>query len=220
MPATTSTPARATRIAAALLAALAWTALALQLYLAVNVGALAGTPPSTVLVNFFSFFTILSNLQVALATTAIALSSSSNTVPPTNPLLSPAFQTATAVSIVTVGLGYSLLLRHIWDPQGLQKLVDILLHDVVPVLYPIFWFFTCAHHQPLSPRIALRFTLWPIAYTAYSLVRGAATHYYPYPFLNAQTLGYPKVIAITAVLFATYLALSLLATTITRHRTA
>jgi len=33
-----------------------------------------------------------------------------------------------------VGAGYTLLLRHLWNPQGAQKLADILLHDVVPVL--------------------------------------------------------------------------------------
>ena len=36
--------------------------------------------------------------------------------------------------IAIVGITYSLLLRHMWNPQGTQKIADVLLHDVVPVL--------------------------------------------------------------------------------------
>jgi len=38
-----------------------------------------------------------------------------------------------------VGVSYSLLLRHLRNPQGAQKIADILLHDVVPVMYLGYW---------------------------------------------------------------------------------
>ena len=33
-------------------------------------------------------------------------------------------------AIVLVGLGYHVLLRNIWDPQGAQWLADVLLHHL------------------------------------------------------------------------------------------
>ena len=46
---------------------------------------------------------------------------------------------ALAAYIAIVGIGYSLLLRHTWDPEGLQKVADILLHDAVPVMFVGCW---------------------------------------------------------------------------------
>jgi hypothetical protein len=46
--------------------------------------------------------------------------------------------------------------------------------------------------------------LWPIAWAIYSLIHGAITKWYPYPFLDVNTHGYVRVIvnavAVVAVL--------------------
>jgi hypothetical protein len=47
-------------------------------------------------------------------------------------------QSGAAIYIAIVGIVYSFALRHIWDPQGLQKIADMLLHDSLPVLYVAF----------------------------------------------------------------------------------
>jgi hypothetical protein len=43
------------------------------------------------------------------------------------------------VYIAIVGIVYSLLLRHIWNPQGWQIVADVLLHDLIPLLYVAYW---------------------------------------------------------------------------------
>ena len=37
-------------------------------------------------------------------------------------------------------------------------------------------------------------TLFPLIYLIYSLIRGAIVQWYPYPFLNAAKYGYEQVI--------------------------
>ncbi|MBL7878732.1 MAG: Pr6Pr family membrane protein, partial [Chryseobacterium gambrini] len=39
-----------------------------------------------------------------------------------------------------VGLIYQFLLRSTWNPSGMQKLVDELLHSVIPLLVLIYWY--------------------------------------------------------------------------------
>ena len=57
----------------------------------------------------------------------------------TGVLARPRAKYVAATSIALVGLVYSLWLRNTWDPQGLQKLADIALHDAVPVLFVGMW---------------------------------------------------------------------------------
>jgi hypothetical protein len=55
--------------------------------------------------------------------------------------------------------------------------------------------------------------LWPLAYFVYAMLRGAATGFYPYPFIDVDRLGYAQVLVnavgvgtgyffVAAVLFA------------------
>lgn len=53
--------------------------------------------------------------------------------------LLPAVRSGIAVSIALVGLAYNVLLRHLWQPEGWQFVADELLHDVMPVLFIIYW---------------------------------------------------------------------------------
>jgi hypothetical protein len=118
-------------------------------------------------------------------------------------------QSGTAVNIAIVGIVYSLLLRHIWDPQGWQKVADVLLHDLIPLLFVAYWVI-------FVPKNSLRWThaLWwltyPAAYFAYTLLRGAASGWYPYPFLDPNALGYPRVSANAVMLLAAFLLMGLL----------
>ena len=49
-----------------------------------------------------------------------------------------------------------------------------------------------------------KWLIWPLAYAAYAVTRGTITGFWPYPFLNAGTLGLPHLalnIAALAALF-------------------
>jgi hypothetical protein len=194
------------RIYQTMLALLGWFALSLQCYLTVTLSLTNGGNILQGFVIFFSFFTILSNLLVAIT---LSFSRRSPSSPGSKFFSSGTVQSGVAVYIVIVGIVYALLLRELWSPQGLQKLADILLHDAVPVLYVIFWFL-------FVPKSALRWkdALWwlgfPAIYCACSLIRGALTQWYPYPFIDAGQLGYAAVARNAILLLIAFLAVGLL----------
>ncbi|MGK6352974.1 Pr6Pr family membrane protein [Parapedobacter sp. DT-150] len=140
-------------------------------------------------IRFFSFFTILTNILVALYFSFEVL-----WPPPAKPLSSRSGAlTALTVYITVVGLGYQILLRHIWDPTGLQMVVDELLHSIIPVLVMLYWYL-------YAPKSTLRYQqlfvwlLYPLAYLIYVLLRGSFSDFYPYPFINVQALGLTAVL--------------------------
>jgi hypothetical protein len=93
-----------------------------------------------------------------------------------------------------VGLVYQIVLRPLWEPQGLQWVVDELLHSVVPVLTIAYWF-------RLERRYAVAWTqlpvwlIYPVLYLVFLLLRGRNSQFYPYPFVNVSTLGIRLVLA-------------------------
>ena len=172
-----------------LIAGMAWTALILQFPLMLNNGPATGLSRSMLAVNYFSYFTILSNLLVALSLGISLLFPASS---PGAFFSRVRVQSAIAVYIFIVGLVYNLVLRQIWSPSGLQLVIDNLLHVTVPLGYMLFWyFFTDRQLMPWSA--LLPWLVFPALYLLYSLIRGAFTAWYPYPFLNADKLGYLKV---------------------------
>jgi hypothetical protein len=197
---TTSRTAVIYRIVAGLLG---WFALGLQLYLIIVNN---NVPAINSIINFFSYYTILTNTLVALALTW--------------PLISPhsglgrffariTVQSALALHIAIVGITYSLLLRHIWDPQGLQLVADRLLHDVMPILYLLYWFIFVPKGT-LHWRNLPSWLIFPLIYCMYSLVRGPIANWYPYPFMNVAELGYQKVITNCLVMVAAFVAIGLI----------
>lgn len=128
--------------------------------------------------RFVGYFTILTNIGIALVATAIALGRTSR-------LTSARARLMGLTAIVTVGIVYSLLLRSLWSPTGAQKVADMALHDVTPILFAILWL--------LMPHGELRWSdlKWALAgpalYLAYALARGAFDGWYAYWFLNPAT---------------------------------
>jgi hypothetical protein len=173
------------RIYAGTGAVLGWLALALQLYLM-----LASTPRGpawiSTVINFISFFTILTNLLVAMVFSSVSLGCGGF-------LSSASVQAATTGYIAIVAIVYEVLLRGLWNPQGGQLLADLLLHTILPLAYVIFWLL-------FGPRAGLRWNttlnwlLYPAVYLVYTLARGAVSGVYPYPFVDAATLGYGRVL--------------------------
>lgn len=171
---------------ASTVAVLGWAFLALQLWLALDTGHANGQPTNLILIDYISFFTILSNLLITLIFTWVAVA------PPGPPA---SVQAAAAAYISIVGIGYNLLLRSLWDPEGLQKVADVMLHDIMPILYLIFWGAFSRRLRSFPWRDASVWLIWPLLYLIYSMVRGQLRGWYPYPFLNPVAYGYPRVIS-------------------------
>ncbi len=172
------------RIAAGVLAALAWAALLLQLALSLRLSRDNDNGIAHGLVAYFGYFTVLTNLFVALVATRGARMADGGR--------ELAWRGGAIASIVVVGLGYHLLLRNVWDPQGWQKLADIALHSAVP-LAALAWWLAMPPRGRIAADAPLRWLLWPVAYTAYALLRGALIGSYPYYFIDVGALGWPRV---------------------------
>ncbi len=190
----------------AVAALIGWSAVLLQGYLSLRLAADNGRSIGAGIVIYLGFFTVLTNILVALALSVPLLSPHS----PIGKFFSrPGVNTAIAACIAMVGMVYSLLLRHIWNPQGLQLVVDMALHDVMPILFLIYWWIAV-------PKSGLRWTaifswmLYPVGYLLYSLIRGTLTGLYPYPFIDVNTLGYGKTLANAATMLAAYTVIALM----------
>ena len=124
---------------------------------------------------------------------------------------------AIVVSIAIVGLAYHLLLRHIWNPQGLQWLADVTLHYAVPLLCLVHWWF-CVPPARMAWHAPLAWAAWPLAYLVYALLRGAWLQSYPYPFIDVTALGYPQTLLNAAGLLVVFLLLGSVLVAVGRAR--
>ena len=186
-------------------ASAAWFALLLQFPLTMRTSIANGMSMIGAILTYFSFFTLLTNLIVALVLTFCLLAPNCSWG---RFFSSPVVSTGTALYIAMVSAVYSLLLRHSWNPEGLDKLADIILHDVVPILYVGFWILFVPK-SGLRWKNTLSWTIYPMIYLAWILIRGAISGRYPYPFVDVGQLGYPRVLLNSGMLLAIFLAAGL-----------
>lgn len=172
-----------TRAYAGVFAAVGWFSVVGQ-YVNTYAGSLAGT------INYFSYFTILSNILVAatLTSAALALARESGIGRLLN---KPAVATATALYITVTGLIYFFILSHLYQLEGWTLQFDRLLHYVMPPAYVVFWL-AFVPKGTLDLRNVVWMLVVPLVYGAYTLARGPVAGWYPYPFIDAATLGYPR----------------------------
>lgn len=176
------------RSCAAVIALIAWAALALQYALLIAMTS-ADIGPLLATLRFFSFFTVLSNLLVALTTTSAFVAPSSAAG---EWLSQPRVRGAAALCIAITCAVYFFVLASTWAPQGAQLVADLTLHYVVPALY-VLWWTVCVAHPRLVWRDALRWMMVPLAFLIWTLARGAWLHEYPYPFVDVDALGLATV---------------------------
>lgn len=196
-----SPPHPVRQAAPAILAIVAWLAVLLQLWLSVQLGLSNGKSIVDGVVVFLGYFTVLTNIFVALVASAGALSKG-----PTAWLYRPSVVGCATTAILLVGIAYHLLLRTIWSPQGAQLLADILLHYVVPAGALLHWL-VYRHTERLAAQAPLVWCLYPTLYLAYALARGELLGSYPYPFIDVATLGYQQVLFNAVGLMAAFVGL-------------
>lgn len=170
----------------AIISLVGWFAIFLQLYLII-VNRVVSVPET--IVRFFSFFTIQSNILVAICFTFLWL----------KPKSKGGFfffnrKNATAITlyITIVGIIYNMILRFLWLPTGLQRVADEVLHLVIPILVLVYWFLFVDKKLLVFKNI-LPWMIFPFLYLVYTLIRGHFVQFYPYPFVDVIQLGYKKV---------------------------
>ncbi|RYZ95160.1 MAG: hypothetical protein EOP47_26375 [Sphingobacteriaceae bacterium] len=185
-----------------IIAVTGWFGLIIQLWLNLNNGNL---PLDETLIRYFSYFTILTNIMVAVAASVILLVPESKSGRFTT---KQATQTAIAVYIVIVGIIYNVLLRPIWNPEGLQRVVDEVLHVIVPVLWLLYWLLLPKNQ--LQWKNCWPWLLYPLLYSIAIFIRGAFSGFYPYFFIDAAALGLPKALLNAVFVAVAFLLISLL----------
>lgn len=169
---------------ALIFALIGWFALIAQYYLHIE-NRVTSFPEANF--RFFTYFTILVNLIVTIYFTSTVFKKQEVQEK------SLGYLTAITVYITIVGATYQIILRGTWQPTDLQRIVDELLHSVMPVLTIIFWYlFEKKAHVKYSQ--ILKWAIFPIVYLIIMLIRGNFSGFYPYPFVDVTALGLKKVL--------------------------
>lgn len=149
--------------------------------------------------NFFSFFTIQSNILAVIVLIVGGLMAATAR----KSRRFEFFRGATTFYMVVTGLVFAVLLSSL---EGIRLTAtpwdNVVLHYVIPVVMLADWLL-----DPPERRIGMKkAALWlayPLVYFVYSLVRGEIVNWYPYPFINPTTRGYVMVfITATALTLA------------------
>lgn len=167
-------------------AVVATAALVLQLVLVVNGEAVLdetnAPPTATAVGRYLSYFTIQSNLLVAIGAWTLAAA------PARDGSRWRVLRLAGLTGITVTALVHAVLLRPLLDLEGASWLADTLLHVAVPLLAVLSWLLVGPR-----PRTDLRSgalaMVWPVAWLVWTLVVGAVSGWYPYPFLDVAEEG-------------------------------
>ncbi|GAA2134834.1 hypothetical protein GCM10009760_12600 [Kitasatospora kazusensis] len=150
------------------------------------------------LVNLFSYFTVLSNIAgvlVLLVGGVLGLLA--------RPGVPDGIRGAVTLYLAITGLVYVLLLSGEDVPLQVPW-VNAVVHGIMPLVFLADWL-AAPPLRPVSRRTALGWAAFPLLYLVYTLSRGAAVDWYPYPFLDPRLpRGYARVAgacALVAVAF-------------------
>lgn len=183
-----------------------WTTLLVQFYL-MQENRITDILETTI--RYFSFFTILSNLLVTISFTTLFFS---------NLKFFRQFKTLTAfaVYISIVAIVYNIVLRFLWEPVGLQKLVDELLHVVIPIVFVYYWF---KHVQAVKLNYSFiwKILVYPLIYLILVLVRGNFSGFYPYPFVDVSAIGFNQAFINSLIVLIAFVFVSALFIRVSRR---
>lgn len=142
----------------------------------------ASVPIGIRFARLFSFFTVDSNLLVLVVAIGALVGRDQNS------MLWRVIRLAALLSITVTGTVFGVILSPGIVLRDEAVIVNTLFHIVSPVLFLLGWLLWGPRRQ-WSPRIALLAFIWPVAWLAFTFVRGATTGWYPYPFLNVGQIG-------------------------------
>jgi len=165
-------------------------AIVLQFYFALNYWTNQGMTVPGAVGQYFSYYTILTNILACISIFAFLDKKKS--------LIGSIFLRKEVifginVNLIFVGIAFTVLLRNLWTPGGLQLVVNEILHSVLPVLYLIFYILHRTDYK-LSWKHVLYWQLYPVGYALVILMRGKITGLYPYPFIDVNVLGLSMVL--------------------------
>lgn len=172
-----------------------------------DVNAADGAAPEgtgTRVVNLFSYFTIQSNLLVLAAAATLAVN------PARDGRWWRVLRLDGLLGITITGIVYATVLAGDRPLDGLEVWLNAAFHYFCPLWTVVGWLLLGPRPRVTWQVVGWAFA-WPAAWVVYTLVRGAATGWYPYPFLDVTDLGYAVALRNVAVVLVIALAVAALA---------
>lgn len=160
--------------------------------------------------NFFSYFTIESNI-IAVITLAIA---GRYAWQGESPRWLELLRGAATIYMTITGIVYNLLLSNI-DVNTPIPWINVVLHYTIPTIMVIDWLVDLPRTR-VPVRTSLIWLGFPLLYLVYSLIRGPIVDWYPYPFLDPRVSGYGTVAAMALAIAAGAFVFALVAAFSTR----
>lgn len=155
--------------------------------------------------NFFSFFTIQSNILAAAVLVLAALIRREERTRGFDIV-----RGAATFYIAITGVVFALLLSGLQEELDTHNgFVNFVVHTLIPVVAVVDWLIDPPRHR-LGSLSALTWLAYPIAWFVYTLVRGSRVDWYPYPFVDVNRLGYGGVL-VRSVAFLVVFAVGALA---------
>jgi hypothetical protein len=131
--------------------------------------------------NFFGYFTIQSNVFIAVALAVTLVSAAKRQ---REGVGASVFRGASTVYIATTGIVYNTLLVHAsLDQSFTVQWSNDVLHRVLPVYAVLDWLLFSDRARLLLRHVWL-FLVYPAVWLVVVLVRGATDGWVPYPFLD------------------------------------
>jgi hypothetical protein len=202
---------RRSRVWFAVNAVVAWMGVLLQLVLSIggfypstetvasrlgyaNPDGLAGAVGRTM--DYLSYFTIWSNILVAVVVTVLIRRPSSGSVDADGVRDTPLLRVLRLDSLLMItitGLVYAVVLAPSSHLQGWQVVGNFFVHQATPVLTVVVWLIA-------GPRAWIRWSTFlpamviPVIWVGWTLLRGTVIDAYPYPFVDVVAHGYGTVL--------------------------
>jgi hypothetical protein len=152
------------------------------------------------LVNYFSYFTILSNV---IGATMLLVGVARWRAP--RSVRIDLLRGAGVVYLTITFIVFALLLSNT-DVDLAIPWVNSVLHEIIPIVIVIDWLIDPPTTR-LTNRQGLLWLSFPAAWIVYILIRGAIVNKYPYPFLDPANGGYASVALYCVMIFALAVAI-------------
>ncbi|WP_127819688.1 Pr6Pr family membrane protein [Microbacterium sp. CPCC 204701] len=175
-----------------------------------NSGENATGPVGTRLVRLFSFFTIQSNLFVLGTSIALALNVHRDGK------LWRILRFDALLGIIITGLVYETILAPLVHLEGWALVATIGFHYISPWATLIGWLIFGPRPRTTWGTTALAF-IWPLLWLVYTFVHGAVTGWYPYPFLDVNTIGFAESVRNSAIVLVIGIMIAVVLTFIDHH---
>lgn len=156
-------------------------------------------------IRLFSYFTIQSNLLVVAAAVAMIRA------PDGGGRFQAVLRLDALVCIIVTGVVYHAVLADqaaTLTPSGATA--NFLLHTLAPVGSVLVWLLVGPRPRWSWGTVGWS-VVYPLAWVAYTFIRGQVVSWYPYPFLDVTDLGLAVALRNTAVVAVVFLVLAVLA---------